>query len=460
MAGARLTLAEARVWLELARQAAAAIEPGAEIEVTAEGGDSELTRFANNGIHQNVAESSLVVSVRAQVGRRTARASTHRLDAAGVRAATARAIGLARAQAEDADLLPMAEAEPVTAVNRWDEATAAITPAMRAAAAGAMVEESKRAGLTAAGICATHRSAVAVANSRGLEAYYAATGAEYSVTALGDTSSGWAKASSPRWADLDAKAGAQIAVRKALASARPREITPGKYTVILEPAAVLDLIGFLVWDFGGLPVMDQRSFLSDRVGKKIFGDNITIHDDVFHFLQTGMPFDGEGVPRRRLTLVERGWVKNLVYARQSAARWNREHPAGERATATGHGFALPNEYGEAPVNVVIAGGEMPVERQIAETERGILVTRLWYIREVDPYQKILTGMTRDGTFLIENGKLAGGVRNLRFNQSMVEMLNQVEALGPAVRASGEESFDMVAPAMKVRGFNFTEVTRF
>jgi len=127
---------------------------------------------------------------------------------------------------------------------------------------------------------------------------------------------------------------------------------------------------------------------------------------------------------------------------------------------TGHGFPLPNEYGEAPANVVIEGGETPVEQMIAATGRGVLVTRFWYIREVDPYEKIFTGMTRDGTFLVEDGRVTAGLRNFRFNQGLMEMLSNVVALSPAVRASGEETFDMVAPAMRVRGFNFTEVTRF
>jgi predicted Zn-dependent protease len=129
---------------------------------------------------------------------------------------------------------------------------------------------------------------------------------------------------------------------------------------------------------------------------------------------------------------------------------------------TGHGFPLPSEMGEAPTNIVFVtpGSEQTVEQMIAGTERGILITRLWYIREVDPYEKILTGMTRDGTFLVEGGKVKHGLLNFRFNQSLIEMLNNVEAMGKAVRASGEESFDMVAPAMKIRGFNFTEVTRF
>jgi predicted Zn-dependent protease len=153
-----------------------------------------------------------------------------------------------------------------------------------------------------------------------------------------------------------------------------------------------------------------------------------------------------------VTLVEKGVVRNVVYSRQAAVQ------AGTKPT--GHGFPLPNEYGEAPMNIVIAGGDTSVDELVASTDRGILVTRLWYIREVDPYQKIMTGMTRDGTFLIENGKITRGLKNFRFNQNLIELLSNVESLSPAVRASGEEAFDMVVPAMKVRDFNFTEVTRF
>jgi predicted Zn-dependent protease len=142
----------------------------------------------------------------------------------------------------------------------------------------------------------------------------------------------------------------------------------------------------------------------------------------------------------------------VAYARSSAHR--------EGVAPTGHGFPLPNEIGEAPLNIVIAGGSTSVEEMIASTHRGVLVTRLWYIREVDPYEKIMTGMTRDGTFLIEDGRLVSGLRNFRFNQGVIELLNSVDALSPAVRASGEEIFDMVVPAMKVRDFHFTEVTRF
>jgi predicted Zn-dependent protease len=153
-----------------------------------------------------------------------------------------------------------------------------------------------------------------------------------------------------------------------------------------------------------------------------------------------------------------------VYSRGTAEKMKNSEYAGKVGdiSVTGHGFPLPNEIGEAPMNIVFitSGGEQTVDQMIASTERGVLVTRLWYIREVDPYEKILTGMTRDGTFLVEKGKVKCGIRNFRFNQSLIEMLSHVEALGTPVRASGEEAFDMVAPAMKVSGFNFTEVTKF
>ena len=276
--------------------------------------------------------------------------------------------------------------------------------------------------------------------------------ARFSITAMASNSSGWAKGSACYHGDLDPLALAVTAAQKAAASVSPAELPPGRYTVVLEPAAVLDLAGQMFGDFSATAIRDGRSFLVDRLGKKLFGENITIYDDVRHPRQAGPPFDGEGIPRRRLTLVERGVAREIAYSRQAAAL------AG--AAPTGHGFPLPNEYGEAPANIVIAGGDSSVEEMIASTDHGILVTRLWYIREVDPYEKIFTGMTRDGTFRIENGRVTRGLRNFRFNQGLMEMLSNVEALSPSVRASGEESIDMVVPAMKVRDFHFTEVTRF
>ena len=222
--------------------------------------------------------------------------------------------------------------------------------------------------------------------------------------------------------------------------------------MILPPAAVLDLVGFLFYDFAGTAVLDKRSCFTGRIGKRVLGENITLWDDVYHPLQSGPAYDGEGLPRQKVLLVDRGVVKNLVYSRATAKKM--------KARPTGHGFSLPNEYGEAPMNLVFKGGNASIDEMVRTTERGVLVTRLWYIREVDPYEKILTGMTRDGTFRIENGRISGGIRNFRFNQSMIEMLSNVEMLGTAVRAAGEESFEMVVPAMKIANFHFSEVTKF
>jgi len=277
-------------------------------------------------------------------------------------------------------------------------------------------------------------------------------------------SSGWQKANSPDVTRVDPLGLAEIAANKALESAHPGEIPAGKYTVILEPAAALDIVGFMFWDYAGMAILDQRSFLTGRIGSKLFGENVTIWDDVTHPLQAGTPYDGEGMSREPVELVRNGVVKRVVYARATAERMRRSEYKDKVGpiAATGHGFPLPNEMGEMPLNIVFAPVNDPqtVEQMIASTERGVLVTRLWYIREVEPFEKMLTGMTRDGTFLIENGRVRGGLRNFRFNESLIHMLSNVESMSIPVRAAGEESFEMVVPAMKVCDFNFTEVTKF
>jgi len=411
-----------------------------------------LTRFANNVIHQNVAEEGGSLSVRAVVDRRMARASTNKFDEASIRQTCEAALALARLQPPDPDVLPMPGPQTFRAVHRFHKETAKLTPRVRAETARRVIARAEKDGLTAAGVFSSGAFAAGLFNSRGLAAFHEETISEFSVTMLGQSSSGWAKKTSPNSRELDPDALAEHAARKALESREPREVAPGKYTVILEPSAVLDLLGYLFSDFGGLAVHEQRSCLTGRVGQQLFGPNINVRDDVYHPLQAGAPFDGEGMPRQRLILVEKGVVKRVVYARQTA------HKVG--AKPTGHGFPLPNEIGEAPVNVVMEGGKSSVEEMVRSTERGLLVTRLWYIREVDPYQKILTGMTRDGTFWVEDGKVQHGVRNLRFNQSVIEMLGQVEMMSPPQRTAGEETFDMVVPAMKIREFSFSSLTKF
>ena len=423
-----------------------------DVEALFGGHSSALTRFANNTIHQNVAEQGQWVSVRALIDQKTARATTNRFDPDALRSVVEQAIALTKSAAADPDLLPLAAPAPVTEIARFDSATADASPQDRAKGAAEAIRIIERAGQTAAGIYSTGQSVESIFNSAGIAALHRETMSQFSITAMAEDSSGWAKVSAVSRASVDPAALARSASEKARLSRNPRELPPGAYTVILEPAAVLDLVGQMFGDFSATALADQRSFLNDRLGKKLFGDNIHITDDVAHPLQAGVTFDGEGVPRKKLTLVDAGVPTELAYSRLSAKQ------AGVQPT--GHGLPVPNEIGELPVNIVIAGGSTSVEEMIASTDRGILVTRLWYIREVDPFQKIMTGMTRDGTFLVEGGRLTQGLRNFRFNQGLIDLLNNVEALSPAVRASGEEAFDMVVPAMKIRNFHFSEVTRF
>jgi len=426
---------------------------GAEqTEVHVEETSSALTRFANNAVHQNVAEHGLTVSIRTVVDGRTARATTNRTDDDSLRSTIQASLSLAHSQPKDPRLLPLPGKQRYRKVNRYVNATAALTPEDRARAVRRACDLAIKNRQVAAGIWSSDESQSALGNSKGLFTAYRETHATFSITMQENPAASWAKANAADVRAFDPQKLAGIASEKAHMAANARELAPGRYTVILEPAAVLDLVGFLFYDFAATALEDKRSCLNDRMGTQLFGKNINIFDDVHHPLQLGAPFDGEGIPRERVVLVERGIPKNLVYAR-SSAKSARKKP-------TGHGFALPNEYGEAPMNLVFSGGDSSVEKMIASTDRGLLVTRLWYIREVDPYEKIMTGMTRDGLFLVENGRVTGAVRNFRFNQSILEMLRNVELLSPAVRATGEEAFEMVVPAMKIRNFHFSEVTKF
>jgi PmbA protein len=423
-----------------------------ETEIHVDEVANALTRFANNGIHQNVSEHGVTVSIRTVVDGRTARATTNRLDEDSLRGAIEASLSLAQSQPKDPRLLPMPGKQRHRKVNRFVSQTAKLSAEDRARAVRRACDLAVKKGQVAAGIFSSGQSQSSVGNSRGLFAAYRETHSQFSITMQEDPAASWAKSNSSDYRKFDPMKLAEKASEKAHLGINARELAPGRYTVILEPAAVLDLVGFLFYDFAATALADKRSCLNERMGKQLFGKNITITDDVYHPLQQGAPFDGEGIPRQRVVLVDDGIPRNLVYARATAKA------AGK--SPTGHGFALPNEYGEAPMNLVFSGGDSSLEKMVASTERGLLGTRLWYIREVDPYEKVMTGMTRDGLFLVEKGRVTGAVRNFRFNQSLIEMLKNVELLGPAVRATGEEAFEMVVPAMKVRDFHFSEVTKF
>src|SRR5258706_1479625 len=301
-----------------------------EVEAIFTGSRFALTRFANNTIHQNVEEENSVVSIRTNFAGRTARATTNQFGDESLRRGGEGSENLSRGQAADSKLLPMPDAQeaygktgetPVAPSStfsapssRFFERTAAITPADRAEVVKDIVSVAGKHKLTTAGIYSNSESEEGIFNSRGLANWHRQTLAEISVTMLAEDSSGWQKANSPDMSNLEPARLAETAAQKTVESAHPREIAPGKDTVILEPAAVLDIVGFMFWDFSGVAILDQRSFLNDRIGTRLFGENINICDDVAHPLQAGSPFHGAGMRPQVVQLVEEGGGKRRVDA--------------------------------------------------------------------------------------------------------------------------------------------------
>jgi PmbA protein len=291
-----------------------------ETEVEVDSTVDALTRFANNSIHQNVSEHTLGISVRAVVDGRTARATTNKTDEESLRRVVAAAMSLARNQPENPDLLPMLGPQKYQKVSHYFASTVSATPQDRARAVTRVCKMAEEGKQTAAGIFTTGYVRNLLVNSKGLSARHDRTRAEFSVTILEENSSGWAKANSPDILYIDPDALFESASEKAAGSRKPQELEPGHYTAILEPAAVLDFVGFIFYDFAGTAVLDKRSCFNDRMGKKIFGENVTLWDDVYHPLQVGAPWDGEGFPRQKVLLVDRGVPKNQVYARATAKK--------------------------------------------------------------------------------------------------------------------------------------------
>jgi PmbA protein len=283
-----------------------------ETEVHVDETADALTRFANNAIHQNVAEHGLNVSIRTVVDSRTARATTNRVDQDSLRAAIEASLSLAHSQPKDPHVLPLPGKQRYQKVRRFVKETAALTPEQRARAVRRACDLAIQNGQVAAGIFASGLQQSALGNSRGLFAAYRETHAEFSITMQENPAASWAKANAASVRDFDPQKLAQRASEKAHLAVDARELSPGRYTVILEPAAVLDLVGFLFYDFSATALLDKRSCLNDRMGKPLFGKNISITDDAYHPLQLGVPFDGEGMPRQQVLLVDRGVPKNLV----------------------------------------------------------------------------------------------------------------------------------------------------
>ena len=374
-----------------------------------------LTRFTHEFVHQNVDVENVTVRVRAIVDGRTGVASTNAGDDAALDAVVGRAIeiaALAPRAAEAPGLAPHATfAAPPGA---YVDATASATPEQRARVAAAIFEQATSNGCWCSGYVTTSSGGITIATSAGADASFDGTECGANVKMTAGDSTGFAERYAPDVRVLDGTALGARAAQKARASAAPVAVEPGEWTVILEPAAFGELGSYLASHFSAQSYDEGSSFLSGRLGERVMDAGVTIRDDYAHPLHPDAPFDYEGNPKERLALIEAGVARTIVTDGAWARKLGRPN--------TGHGLPAPNARGPYPLDLVIAPGSASLDELIAGTRRGLLVTRLWYVRVVDQRRTILTGMTRDGTFLIEDGKLTHGVRNLRFNQSLVDAL--------------------------------------
>jgi PmbA protein len=437
-------------------QAVLARSAADQTEVLVLAGDSYLTRFANSSIHQNVAETDSEVRIRVVLGQRVGVATTNRLEDEALAEALERALTIARLQPENPDFRSLPGPLPISKVTGFSESTAGCTPVQRAQGVGTICGIARAAGVVASGAFTTATFELGVANSLGTFAYYPATYADINTVAMSDTSAGYASALAMDVSALDFEALGREAVEKCLHSQNPRPLPPGEYTVILEPYAVQDLVQMLAWTgLGAVGFQEGRSFMVGKIGQRIADPRISLWDDGMDPTGLPWPFDFEGVRKQRVDFIEKGVARGVVY---DSYRAGKE----EGRESTGHALPAPSALGPFPMNTFFAPGEATPEEMIASTERGVYVTRFWYTRPVEPARVVITGMTRDGTFLIENGEIAHPVKNLRFTQSYLEALNQVDMIGREVKlllGLGDIGRDSV-PALKVDRFTFTGATEF
>jgi predicted Zn-dependent protease len=408
------------------------------------------TRFAVNQVSTGGDSYNASVTILSRFGKKSGSVTTNKLDDSSLRDAVQLSERLAKLSPEDPEAMPELEPEPVDETLGWSESTASLDPANRALATREITSAARAANLVATGYLEIQASAGAVGNSRGHFAYGRQTALALTTTVRTEdgTGSGWAGATSHDWAHVDAKRLGARAIEKARRSTNAVAVEPGRYTVVLEPTAVGNLVQLMGFAMAARSADEGRSFFSKpgggtKVGMKVIDERITLTSDPLDPEAYSGTFGGDGLPVRKTTWIENGVVKNLAYDRYWASRKNVA-PTPQAGTLR------------------MSGGSATIEELIASTERGLLVTRFWYIRGVDPRTILYTGLTRDGTFLIEKGKITRAVKNLRFNESPVFMLNNLEAMTKAERVSASESGGpgaaIVVPAIKCREFNFTSLS--
>ncbi len=423
-----------------------ALSKADQISAQLSGGISGNVRFARNDISTSGIVDDTQLGVQVSFGKRVGTATINQFDDASLERVVRRAESLARLAPENPEFMPVVGKQTYKPTQTYSEATAALTAEARAKIAEASILPCRKQKLVAAGFLEDEHSFFAHANSNGNFGYQQSTFADYTCTVRTEDGrgSGWVGTNVKDVSKFDAGADVQIAMRKAAASVDAKALEPGKYTVILEPAAVAGLVSFMMNYFDARSADEGRSFLSkqgggNKIGERIMDPRVNIYTDPWHPEVSVLPWDGEGLAREKIAIVEGGKVANLDYSRY----WAQKQGKPENAS-----------WG----NIIMEGGTKSTAELVAGTERGILVTRTWYIRMVDPQTVLLTGLTRDGTFYIENGQLQYPIKNFRFNESPVIMLNNIEELGRSVRVKADEGSSMLIPALKIRDFTFTSLS--
>lgn len=426
-----------------------------QVEIRLNASKEALSRFSSNEIQQNLAQQDAELGIRLVDDQgRQGMATGNRLDAEGLKTLVATARTVASFQVPETDLLPLVANCPTPEKDSLDEATADWSPEAKAERLRETFDLAREQDLEASGILTSGWSQLALANSAGLRCHYKASTAVFSTTMAGNDVSGWSEGQSSRQDRIDVRALSLEAREIALKAVGAQSLKPGPYTVLLPPAAVADLIMFLNWmGFGAQDYLAGTSALAGKAGEALFSQQLTVTDDAAHPIAEGMPFDYEGVSRKAVTLVDSGVYKGPVHDRTTALQAGTE--------STGHGFPRPNAHGPFPGNLVVSPGKRGMDELIRNTKRGLLVTHLHYTNVQNPNDLTLTGMTRDGLFWVEDGKVVHPLKNMRFTESLLHAFSSIEEISSEQQLHGGFfGGGFVLPGMKIRDFNFSSESSF
>lgn len=434
--------------MELAKKALS-FASGDQVEVVVHNQEHALTRFANSYIHQNVKEVDTLVSIRVIKDNRQGTASSNITDMDALESTAKKAMQLCEFSPKNPHELKLPEKSEYRQLNPLDEQTVNCTPEQRADAVATMVNYANPLGLTLAGAFSIHTHEVGIVNSNGVEAYNIGTNATLKVTAMTNDSSGAADIDTPRVSEINALDVVKEAANRAILSKNPSDVLePGEYEVVFLHYAVAEMIGIMNWGgFSGKAASEGRSFAAVNMGKKICSNKLTITDDPFDPRRSPMlsQFDMEGYPKQKLTLIENGVPVALCYDGYTARKEGKQN--------TGH---YTGSWGPNPLHLSVMGGESTVEEMISHVKKGVLVSRFWYSNLIRPLPVEFTGMTRDGFFLIENGKITTGLKNMRVTDSIIRIFNDIEEVENVTRCHDR----IIAPAMRCKSINFSSKTKF